>query len=523
MILEENTFQGLFQSSFSKGKADILWEHYDETLIAQYTYGEYYSHILGMAKSLSNKLSDIPADSWIGIKLPNQPLWSALFWACLYAGYNIFILDNACNDKYLGNVSKNSGIKAIITSDDPKLDGVTFVSGQEIIDSSMEEEWISPNRFADKIALGTSGTTGTPKIFVHTGKSICAQINNIMERYAELDKLHFLLQQGEKNMFTMFPNHHIAALMSNIIYERLHGKVVTVEKNTITSITEAIKRGNVQIAYSVPMVWDSIVKNILKKHGSVNKELFQSIVGNNLKFVIMGAARASAETMSLLNDAGIFSSQAYGMTEIGSLTSNVCSLISDRTDGCVGSVNSEVYQAMLYLEDGSIAEEGIGELMVSGDIIYEYMLIDGKEIKPELFMNKYFLTGDRVEIRQKKLYILGRNKDVIVNNSGENIYPDELEEYFAKLTADAERMVILGVKEKPVMVLKLKDDHTLDDSVIVNICNYNKKLPVYKRIRAVYKTSKEIPVTSSGKVKKLLIRTEIEDGNNNYQQIEMKG
>lgn len=523
MIINMKSMREIFDKVFSERSSDVLWEHYTDSSKIVYSYDEYYKHIMGIAKAIMEAFEGIEKNSWIGLKMPNNPLWSALFWACLYDGYNVFIMDSGCNEVYLDNVVRNSGVQAIIALDNPNIPGVRYKDGRELYNAPEIDYYDAKREFSNKIALGTSGTTGTPKIFVHTGRSICAQINNVMERYKELDELNFLLSDCEKNMFTMFPNHHIAALMSILIYEILHGKVVTVDKNTISSITQAIKGGRVQIAYSVPMVWDSIVNNTIKKNGAINAEIFHKIVGPDLKFVIMGAAKASPNTMELLNDAGVFSSQAYGMTEIGSLTSNVCKLINDRTDGCVGCIKSDVYETKLYSADGTIVDEGVGELMVSGDIVYEKILVDGREEEPKLFMDKYFLTGDRVEIKNNKLYILGRNKDVIINKSGENIYPDELEMHFSDAIAKLDSMVILGIDEKPVMVIKTEDDTPVESELIVNIANYNNKLPVFKRVREFYQISKEIPTTSNGKVKKLLISSEIQSGSTDYKKIEIRG
>ena len=320
----------------------------------------------------------------------------------------------------------------------------------------------------------------------------------------------------------MFPFHHISALMSIFIYELLHGTMVTTETLNISNVVTAIREAGVQIAYSVPMIWDSVVKSIIGKYQKADAETFRQVLGDALGFVIMGAAKANPDTLALFDSVGIFSSQAYGMTEIGSLTSNTNKFIDMRTNGSVGTVKSDVYEAKLYHEDGTITDEGEGELIVAGDIVFAGQLIGGKEVPAELYQGKYFFTGDKVRIEQNSLYILGRNKDVILNSSGENIYPDELEEFFKEIKDFTDSYVVVGISEHPVLAAYVKEPEKQEAVMeILNRKNYD--LPVFKRLRAAYFTEKPLPSTSSGKIKKNAIREYIIAGNDLFRKYEIKG
>ncbi len=55
---------------------------------------------------------------------------------------------------------------------------------------------------------------------------------------------------------------------------------------------------------------------------------------------------------------------------------------------------------------------------------------DKKEISPELIEGMYYRTGDIFELKNRKLFFKGRMKNIIVDESGENIYAEELEEFF---------------------------------------------------------------------------------------------
>lgn len=521
IITNIDSFENIFCKIFKHNGECNLCEYYTVDGWKKYSYKDYLKIVYGIANFLGKELVGVSEQSWIGLKAVNHPLWSAVLWALMIQGYNVVIIDNKCNEKFLHNVMINANIQAIISSHIIENAEKKVVPFEKVLTCESASEYNGDRMFANKIALCTSGTTGTPKIYVHTGKQIGSQINNILERYNDSDDLNFLLLDGKKKMFSMFPFHHISALILIIIYQVLHGTMVMIEKENISNVMTAIREGEVQIAYSVPMVWDSIVKSIIGKYGRIDIETLQNLLGTQLKFVIMGAAKASPETMRALDHAGIFSSQAYGMTEIGSLTSNVCKMINERTNGSVGKISSDLYEAKIYLDDGNIVDEGIGELLVAGDIVYSAMLINGKEVKAELLDGKYFFTGDKVQIKDKQLFILGRIKDVIVNSSGENIYPDELEEYFSEVKEYSESYVVIGIDENPVLVLHLMKDQEVED-VLKVIRILNSCLPVFKRLRAIYLSCTDFPVTSNGKIKKNEIKKAIFDNSTMYKKYEIK-
>lgn len=517
-----DTFESIFHKVFSGEHKYNICECYTENGWMKESYDSYLHRIYGIAAKLETVLADQPAGSWVGVKAANSPYWAALFWALMMRGYHLVIIDNNGNEAFLNNVAENAGISVMICSDMNTPANVKKVSFAELTAAEPAESCQSDRVFADKIALCTSGTTGTPKIFIHTGKQFGAQINNVLARYQESDSLRFLLEDTKKTMFSMFPFHHISALMSIFIYELLHGTMVTTETLNISNVITAIREAGVQIAYSVPMIWDSVVKYIVGKYQKADAETFRQVLGDQLGFVIMGAAKANPETLALFDSVGIFSSQAYGMTEIGSLTSNTNRFIDMRTNGSVGTVDSDVYEARIYHEDGTITEEGEGELIVAGDIVFAGRLIGGKEVPAELFMGKYFFTGDHVRIENQSLFVLGRNKDVILNSSGENIYPDELEAFFSEIKAYSDSYVVVGISEHPVLAAFVSEQKHAD--AIMNVLNKkNNDLPVFKRLRAAYFTNQPLPATSSGKIKKNAIREYIMTGNEIFRKAEIKG
>ena len=82
------------------------------------------------------------------------------------------------------------------------------------------------------------------------------------------------------------------------------------------------------------------------------------------------------------------------------------------------------------------------------EAIHIGQLRDGKLIPPDLDENGMFHTGDIVRFDEKqRLHIEGRIKDVIIGASGENIYPDEIENAFTGIPG-VDMMTVLGTGDK---------------------------------------------------------------------------
>ena len=109
-------------------------------------------------------------------------------------------------------------------------------------------------------------------------------------------------------------------------------------------------------------------------------------------------------------------------------------------------------------------------------------------------------TKDIVKIdHEGRYYILGRKKDILINENGENVSPDEIETHFYKeLTKESICCVTLD-HSRIVLVIFTKDEinQNLISHLKDRLDKQNYALSRYKRVNDYYITNQELPVDSS--------------------------
>ena len=128
-----------------------------------------------------NELSEFSENSWVGIKLANHPYYLAVYFALLKNNFNVILLDNKGSIDYFNYVIENSKLVAIITDEPFESDQVKFISFKNSISSNLKLiANASLGKFANKVALCTSGTTGYFNIVVYTGEQIMYQFKSVL-------------------------------------------------------------------------------------------------------------------------------------------------------------------------------------------------------------------------------------------------------------------------------------------------------------------------------------------------------
>jgi acyl-CoA synthetase (AMP-forming)/AMP-acid ligase II len=96
---------------------------------------------------------------------------------------------------------------------------------------------------------------------------------------------------------------------------------------------------------------------------------------------------------------------------------------------------------------------------------------------------------------------------MIINDAGENIYVEELEEDFAFLKDVTSQYAAVGVNNRPILAVSGSDEK--EDLLIAKIADVNRTLPHYKRVENVYVVSEKLPVTSKNEVDRKAIEETI--------------
>ena len=132
----------------------------------------------------------------------------------------------------------------------------------------------------------------------------------------------------------------------------------------------------------------------------------------------------------------------------------------------------------------------------------------------KLSRNLQLNTGDIGYLDEENyLYITGRDKFVIVNKGGKNIYPEEIEEFFSS-SIYIEDIVVFSNNDKDIIALIHPEEELIKTKNIEEIrkiiykegIEINKKLESYKRVNKFYITLDQFEKTSTQKIKRTFLK-----------------
>ena len=167
-----------------------------------------------------------------------------------------------------------------------------------------------------------------------------------------------------------------------------------------------------------------IVRKIINR--AAGRKLIDAL-GGHLRFFMLGGASLNEDLEIFLRDAGIGYSTGYGMTEASPILT-----INPFEEVRVGSCGKPIPGVELRIHDPDPATD-VGEILVRGPNIMKGYLKNDEATLSTFLEGRWLRTGDLGLLdREGYLYIKGRSKNVIVGPSGENIYPEIIEQQLLK-------------------------------------------------------------------------------------------
>jgi len=173
----------------------------------------------------------------------------------------------------------------------------------------------------------------------------------------------------------------------------------------------------------------------------------------------------------------------------------------------------------------------VGELQIRGAGLHSGRIVDGELLPPDVDKDGWFSTGDIVRFVEpyKQYFIEGRLKEVIINESGENVYPDELEDHFLKVEG-IKQYTVLGLKkprsryEEIALVMNIAEkigDDAFIEELSRKIRNINRTIPIYGRLTRAIVVGESLPVANGFKVKRIALKKMIEAGEIKYTELSL--
>ncbi|MDR3051710.1 MAG: aminotransferase class I/II-fold pyridoxal phosphate-dependent enzyme [Oscillospiraceae bacterium] len=538
----DHTWRNIYRMSMKYGGDAAAIEYQQDGEIKSISYTQNDRYVAGAALRFAQRLGDAPG--FVGLQVANSPAWPMLFWGLLRSGHDVLLLDARATPQQTEHLLAQAGVGALVTaSDAPVPPGVerlrpeafAFADGDP---AACRCPW------ADRVALCTSGTTATSRVYVYDGHAIISQALSLRRVF---DKGGVLGRPGvvEKSL-AFLPLHHIFGLVVAFVLNQMQGGTVVFPPDmTPERVLEACRKHCVTCFVCVPLFWNSIATTVLKRarlQGDAALQALQQgidtslrlqrhlprplamrllaprlgkyqdmLLGRAMHTMISGGGHVLPESLRLLNGLGYRLVNGYGSTEAGIFGAATEAGVARRLQGHIG----EGFLPATGKIQPTGGDPNLGELLICGEYMHAGRMEDGRYI-PRDRTNPWFATGDLVRLADGRFYIEGRIKEVIVNESGENVYPDELEDAFLDLpgvksyTATG---LASGVYEDIALVLECETapDAAQLAALAAELRRRNATLPLYKQVRRVLLSQRALPLANGIKVKRQQVRKGIED------------
>ncbi len=400
---------------------------------------------------------------------------------------------------------------------------------------------LRPTPKADTVAsiIFTSGTTGNPKGVMLSHKNFTAMASKLSAL--------FTLYRHDK-LLSVLPLHHTFEFSAGFLMPLVHGASIDyLEEIDAETLGDALEHAGVTGMVGVPALWQLLERKIWKRFSDrgllaerafdavvdLNRQLRESLpwdvgtgkamffpvhrkLGGRLRLLISGGSALPADTMKSFQGLGFDLFEGYGMTE----SAPVLTVTRPGEKVIPGSVGRPLPGIDVRIDQPDAT--GVGEVVAKGpNVMAGYY--QNAEATAETLRGGWLHTGDLGRFDDDgNLYIVGRKKEMILGASGENIYPDELEELYRDNTY---------VKELAVVGLPVDGDAALETVAMLVVPDYeaggelsredvraavrdhvkrvSAELPLYKRVKVVHLWDRDLPKTSTRKVKRREVIAEL--------------
>lgn len=331
----------------------------------------------------------------------------------------------------------------------------------------------------------TGGTTGVAKGTMLTNRNL---VSNMLQIRAVM---MFKLKEGQEVALSPLPMYHIFAFSVNCLALMGIGThtVLVTNARDLPSVMKEFKNHKITIMTGVNTLFNALL----------NQEAFSSLDFSSLKVVVgggMAVQKAVAERWQSVTGCPL--TEGFGMTE----TSPVASVNPIDGTGRIGTIGLPVPSTDMRVVDDNkqpLPHGEIGEIQVKGPQVMKGYYNRPDETAKAL-TDGWMNTGD-IGIAHPDGYfqIVDRKKDMI-NVSGFNVYPNEIEDILATHPKILEAAAVGIEDEKSGEVVKVfivKKDNSLTEKEVITFCK--EQLTGYKVPKKVA-FREELPKTNVGKI-----------------------
>lgn len=388
-------------------------------------------------------------------------------------------------------------LRTIVMLDNAEVPGTLCLNellllGESTDDSVLAEASAELDPYSAANIYYTSGTTGNPKAVLTSHFSIVnnALVSGERMQYCESDRLLLCL-----------PLFHVIGYVLSAISGMFFGAaLIIIERFETKKVLSELADERCTVFNGVPTMYNFLL-------GSDN--LFLHDLSSLSKGFIAGSCCSNELMADIRNKLGIASiANLYGQTEAIGITQIAD---SDSLAHRLGSVGKPLPGVETKITDPvtgvTIPGNGKGELCVKSIYIMQGYYKDAKSTEKTVDKDGWLHTGDLATCdNEGYISIIGRIKDIIIRG-GENISPAEIEHALCLMDGVAD-VAVVGVPDD-VMGEEICAFIVRRNNAAVSkedICGFVAATMAKYKIPKYVSFISELPVTSSGKVRKFALR-----------------
>lgn len=336
------------------------------------------------------------------------------------------------------------------------------------------------------------------------------------------------LQAGNR-VVSMLPMAHMYGLAFEFLYEICCGCHVyfLTRMPSPKIIAQAFTDVKPHIVIAVPLIIEKIIKKgvlpkletlkmkMLMKLPIINDKINEAVrehmvkgFGGQFYEIIVGGAAFNSEIETFLKGLDFPYTVGYGMTECGPIIS-----YEDWKNFRPGSCG-KVAPRMEIRIDSPDPQYTVGEILVRGDNVMLGYYKNPESTAQAIDKDGWLHTGDLgIMDAEGNLFIKGRSKNMLLGPSGQNIYPEEIEEQLNNLPYVAE-CIVIQQKDNKLAALIYPDfeaayaqgmsNADIEKQMEENRITLNTALPSYSQISVVRIYPEEFEKTPKKSIKRFL-------------------
>lgn len=503
------------------------------------TYREFSERVESLIKTFTE--AGLESGDKVALLSSNMPNWGVTYFAVTISGLVIVPILPEFSGTEIDRIILHSEAKALVASDKlytkvskevlARLTLVIRSKNLGVIAQHKQENSrrsVLPDPKKEDLAaiIYTSGTTSRPKGVMLSHGNLCSELHMVS-----------LLQPVYPNdvFLSILPLSHTYECSLGMLLPFMWGaSVVYIDKApTPAVLIPVLKAVRPTVMLSVPLIIEKIYRNkilpqlssnfifkrLYKKewgrkwlHRVAGKKLMK-LFGERIRFFGIGGAKLDPDVEQFLYEARFPYAIGYGLTETAPVLAGVNpTMVRHQSTG-------PMLQGIEARLDNINPKSGEGEIVVKGPNVMMGYYKDPDATADSFTADGWFRTKDLgIFDKDGYLYIKGRLSNMILGPSGENIYPEEIENVINSHALVSDSLVQENSMGKLVAIVYFNKEelerkyHTMKeelgnrmDHVKKELIHYvNSKVNRFSRISEVIEKTNEFEKTPTYKIKRFL-------------------